>query len=96
VAPVGFRRCIVCRKLAHRDEFWRIVREGNTVKLNEGMGRSVYICRQGNCLTEALKKHRIGKALRTPLPPAMAEKLRQLASSSQSTDSSCPPGFDRS
>ncbi|MFN3361489.1 MAG: YlxR family protein [Pseudanabaenaceae cyanobacterium] len=92
MAPPLFRRCIICRKLAHRQEFWRIVREGKTVKLDQGMGRSVYICRQGTCLQEALKKNRLSKALRAPLPPDILVELRARArqgDSSPSADSSC-------
>ncbi len=83
MAPVGFRRCIVCRKLADRGEFWRIVREGTTVKLDQGMGRSVYVCRQGNCLAEALKKNRLGKALRQPIPEVLLAELQRRVSSWQ-------------
>ncbi|MCS6960746.1 MAG: YlxR family protein [Pseudanabaenaceae cyanobacterium SKYGB_i_bin29] len=88
MAPPLFRRCVICRRLAHRDEFWRIVREGNTVKLDQGMGRSVYVCRQGSCLQEALKKNRLSKALRTPLPPIVVAELRQRAASSAQANSS--------
>lgn len=83
MAAVGFRRCIICRKLADRGEFWRIVREGTTVKLDQGMGRSVYVCRQGGCLGEALKKNRLGKALRHPIPGSILGELGRRVNSSQ-------------
>ncbi len=81
MAPVGFRRCIICRRLAHRSEFWRLVRQGDEVKLNEGMGRSVYVCKGGSCLAESLKKNRLGKALRHPIPESILAELRQWVNS---------------
>ncbi|WP_017327771.1 YlxR family protein [Synechococcus sp. PCC 7336] len=74
------RRCIACGKLAPRHEFFRVVRQFETgqVQLNRGMGRSAYICRELDCLRRSQKKNRLGKALRTPVPPEIYNELQML------------------
>jgi predicted RNA-binding protein YlxR (DUF448 family) len=65
------RRCVACRTLRDRRELWRVVRqaEGGVV-LDQGMGRSAYLCPQLSCLEEARKRRRrlSNEALR-PTPP---------------------------
>lgn len=75
----NYRRCISCRKIRLKQEFWRIVRvfPSGQVQLNEGMGRSAYICPQQNCLLAAQKKNRLGRALRASVPEALYHTLRQ-------------------
>lgn len=54
----NYRRCVVCRKVALKADFWRIVRvhPSQEVHLDEGMGRSAYLCPQIECLKAARKK----------------------------------------
>lgn len=54
----NYRRCISCYKVAERKEFLRIIRTypAQKVVLDDGMGRSAYICPQGQCLNLAQKK----------------------------------------
>lgn len=54
----NYRRCISCRKVGLKDEFWRIVRvfPSGKVQLDQGMGRSAYICPETSCLQAAQKK----------------------------------------
>ncbi|KAB8333374.1 YlxR family protein [Scytonema tolypothrichoides VB-61278] len=75
----NYRRCISCRKIGLKQEFWRIVRvfPSGQVQLDEGMGRSAYICPQQNCLLAAQKKNRLGRALRASVPEALYHTLRQ-------------------
>ena len=75
----NYRCCISCRKKAHRQEFWRVVRQfpSHTIALDEGMGRSAYLCPSEQCLKLAQKKKRLGRALRAPVPPAVYDKLLQ-------------------
>jgi predicted RNA-binding protein YlxR (DUF448 family) len=42
-------------------------------------GRSVYVCRQGDCLKQALamKAKRLHRALKRPIPNAILEALKQ-------------------
>lgn len=72
------RRCVVCRTLRDRRELWRVVRqaEGGVV-LDQGMGRSAYLCPQLSCLEEARKRRRLQRALRCPLDERLLDVLMQ-------------------
>ena len=54
----NYRRCISCRRVALKQEFWRIVRvyPSGELQLDQGMGRSAYLCPQASCLQAAKKK----------------------------------------
>ncbi|PZO20693.1 MAG: DUF448 domain-containing protein [Leptolyngbya foveolarum] len=90
MAQKNHRLCISCRQTAHRDTLWRIVRTfpSRHVSLNDGMGRSAYLCRNPQCLENAQKKNRLGKALRSPVPPEIYKELHNLLiqRSSEQTD----------
>jgi len=75
----NYRRCISCRQAQLKEEFWRIVRvfPSRQVQLNEGMGRSAYICPQASCLSAAQKKNRLGRSLHASVPDALYETLWQ-------------------
>jgi uncharacterized protein len=75
----NYRRCISCRRVALKEEFWRIVRafESGTVQLDEGMGRSAYICPQTSCLQAAQKKNRLGRSLHATVPETLYQTLWQ-------------------
>jgi uncharacterized protein len=73
------RRCVSCRRVADRTEFWRVVANhpSQTVQIDMGMGRSAYLCPQETCLVAAQKKNRLGRALKA----AVSEEIyQQLAS----------------
>jgi predicted RNA-binding protein YlxR (DUF448 family) len=74
---VNYRRCVSCRRIGHKSEFWRIVRvhPDQTVQLDEGMGRSAYLCRDPECLRAAQKKNRLGRSLKTAVPEAIYQTL---------------------
>ncbi|HAC62310.1 MAG TPA: DUF448 domain-containing protein [Cyanothece sp. UBA12306] len=73
----NYRRCISCRKLALKQDFWRIVRlyPSYEVKLDQGMGRSAYLCPQESCLDNASKKNRLGRVLKATVPKSIYESL---------------------
>lgn len=75
----NYRRCVSCRRVALKQEFWRIVRvfPSGQVQLDEGMGRSAYMCPQPCCLTASQKKDRLGRSLRASVPPALYQTLWQ-------------------
>lgn len=83
----NYRRCLSCRKVAPKNTFWRIVRvyPSRQVQLDEGMGRSAYLCPQAVCLTAAQKKNRLGRSLRTAIPEQLYETLWQRLATSQQT-----------
>ena len=73
------RRCVTCRLVANKAEFWRIVRTfpDCIVTLNVGIGRSVYICKTQACLKGAEKKDRLSRSLKAPVPAALYHKLHE-------------------
>ncbi|MBD2774873.1 DUF448 domain-containing protein [Iningainema tapete] len=76
----NYRRCISCRKVGLKQEFWRVVRvygESGQLQLDEGMGRSAYICPLESCLEAAQKKNRLGRSLRASVPSALYQTLWQ-------------------
>ena len=75
----NYRRCVSCRKLESKQAFWRIVRvyPSRQVQLDQGMGRSAYLCPQATCLTAAQKKNRLGRSLRALVPEQLYETLWQ-------------------
>ena len=75
----NYRRCVSCRKLGPKHEFWRVVRQctDGSVSLDNGMGRSAYLCPKADCLRLAQKKNRLGRALKAPVPDALWATLWQ-------------------
>jgi predicted RNA-binding protein YlxR (DUF448 family) len=99
----NYRRCVSCRKVAAKEEFWRIVRlyPSHQVQLDQGMGRSAYLCPQASCLKIAQKKNRLGKALRAAVPAELYQILwqritigssQELNSDSKQSDGQSPQG----
>ncbi len=75
----NYRRCVACRKVAPKMDFWRVVRvyPSQAVHLDEGMGRSAYLCPQLECLKAARKKNRLGRALKAVVSDSLYEDLEQ-------------------
>jgi len=72
------RRCVSCRELLDRQQLWRIVRlaEGG-IGLDQGMGRSAYLCPNQVCLEEAKRRKRLQRALRCQVAETIVETLEQ-------------------
>ena len=72
------RRCAACRRLADRTTLWRVIRDHEDgVVLDEGFGRSAYLCKSAHCLEEAIRRKRLQKALRCTVSPAITTALEQ-------------------
>ncbi|WP_013325296.1 YlxR family protein [Gloeothece verrucosa] len=73
------RRCVSCRQIATKDNFLRIVRvyPSRQVQLDQGMGRSAYLCPKASCLKEARHKNRLSRALKTPVPESIYQLLSE-------------------
>jgi uncharacterized protein len=72
------RRCVVCRRLTDRRELWRVIRlAGGGLALDEGMGRSAYLCPSHACLEEARRRRRLPRALRCPVPDSILARLEE-------------------
>ncbi|GBO56353.1 hypothetical protein APA_4683 [Pseudanabaena sp. lw0831] len=48
----------------------------NQIQLDHGMGRSAYLCKKLECLQLAQKKNRLGRSLRTQIPPEIFDILK--------------------
>ncbi len=58
------RKCCACGKISDRNDFIRILREHNSgeyiiVPNNKQFGRSIYLCKNPDCLKTAIKKKRL-------------------------------------
>ncbi|KGG28619.1 MULTISPECIES: YlxR family protein [unclassified Prochlorococcus] len=72
------RRCVTCRQLLDRQQLWRVIRDHQEgVVLDEGMGRSAYLCPNEACLEEALRRKRLQKTLRCQVPKSVVEVLQK-------------------
>ena len=72
------RRCVSCRKLLNRKQLIRITRDfQDGVVLEDGMGRSAYLCQNKDCIEEACRRKRIQKALRCQIPESVLELLQK-------------------
>lgn len=81
--PPNYRRCVSCRQVAPKNSFLRVVRvfPAGTVQLDQGAGRSAYLCPQMSCLQMAQKKNRLGRSLKATVPPEIYQLLEQRLSS---------------
>jgi predicted RNA-binding protein YlxR (DUF448 family) len=71
---VPTRTCVACRTARPKRELRRIVRtpSGEIVFDPTGRlaGRGAYVCHDTDCLTKAIDKGALSRALETPLPQA--------------------------
>jgi len=57
------------------------------VKLDQGMGRSAYLCPNASCLKQAEKKNRLGKVLKAPIPNDLYQMLQARLEAEQGCES---------
>jgi predicted RNA-binding protein YlxR (DUF448 family) len=78
-SPDPLRRCVSCRGLFPRSQLWRVIRIAGSedITLDQGMGRSAYLCRQADCLQHARRKQRFSQALKTSVPSQVYDELEQ-------------------
>ena len=71
-------RCVTCRALLDRQQLLRVIRlaEGG-MALDEGMGRSAYLCPTESCFEEAKRRKRLQKALRCQVSDSIYAALEQ-------------------
>lgn len=70
------RRCVACRRLADRRELWRVIRLADGgLALDQGMGRSAYLCPTLPCLEDTRRRRRLQRALRCPVPDSVLVDL---------------------
>ncbi|APD48461.1 YlxR family protein [Synechococcus sp. CS-602] len=72
------RRCVSCRQLLDRRLLLRVVRlPAKQVVLDEGMGRSAYLCASLECLEEARRRKKLQRALRCQVADSIHTALQQ-------------------
>ena len=81
------RRCVSCRQLLDRRQLWRVIRlaEGGMV-LDQGMGRSAYLCPNRDCLEEARRRRKLQKALRCQVADSIVATLEQRLHATRAAD----------
>ena len=88
-----YRRCVSCRKVAAKQEFWRVVKchPTNTIAIDLGdtwmQGRSAYLCPAASCLQLAQKKNRLGRSLKAAISNDIYHQLGTLKFTLRSEDS---------
>ena len=64
------RRCISCRTTFDRNNLFKITNDHKLgIMLNQGMGRSAYICKTKKCFTDSRLHKKLQKALKSNLNP---------------------------
>jgi predicted RNA-binding protein YlxR (DUF448 family) len=83
----NYRRCVACRQVALKQSFWRVVRvyHNHQVQLDQGTGRSAYLCPNIECLKAAQKKNRLGRSLKVAIPESIYQRLWERLTSEQLT-----------
>jgi predicted RNA-binding protein YlxR (DUF448 family) len=73
------RTCVACRTAREKRELLRVVRtpDGRVVADPTGRlnGRGAYVCRSGDCITNAISRGALSRALETPVPAGLREEL---------------------
>jgi predicted RNA-binding protein YlxR (DUF448 family) len=73
------RTCVSCRTARQKREFLRVVRAPDgTISIDStgrANGRGAYLCADGSCWANALKKKSIERALSAPLTPEVRAYL---------------------
>ena len=74
------RKCAGCAELKDQKDLIRItyIKESDEVIINNDskkFGRSVYLCYNKSCKEKALKKNKLEKALKRPIPDNLKGKL---------------------
>ena len=74
------RQCCACRCYKKKDELFRITRDYKTKDIilninNKISGRSVYVCKNIECLSNALRKRKIESSLKIIVTDSIKEKL---------------------
>ena len=64
------RRCISCRTTFDRNSLFKITNDHKLgTVLNQGMGRSAYICKSKKCCTDSKLQKKLQKSLKSILNP---------------------------
>ena len=72
------RRCVACRQLLDRSMLLRVIRDHQDgVLLDQGMGRSAYLCPSEACFEEARRRKKLQKSLRCQVSDDVMTALQE-------------------
>lgn len=74
------RQCVCCKQYKDKQELIRITKDYKTAEIainndNSVTGRSLYVCKNEECVANLLKKKRIEHILSAEIPENIKEKL---------------------
>ena len=75
------RTCAVGRRKALKSEFIKIVKTANGIMLDNSYkinGRSVYICKENDCINKAIKTKVVNRAFKKEVPEDIYKELKSL------------------
>lgn len=82
IRKVPMRTCVACQTTRPKRELVRVVRTvaGTLVIDRRGKisGRGAYLCPDPACVDQALKSHKLERALEVPLSDELIEELRAI------------------
>ena len=67
------RQCVSCREIKNKEDLIKITKDfkTNEIKVNQEndvQGRSVYLCKNEECIEKAFKKNRIERLIKSKTP----------------------------
>jgi len=80
------RTCAACRKKADKREFIKIVKVGDEISidyLQKKNGRSVYLCKNEDCIKKAVKTRALNRAFKRQIEDKIYEELVSFEKPSQ-------------
>lgn len=77
------RKCAACSKIQDRNNMVRIMKKHGSNEVfinpdNKTFGRSVYICKNGECLKKVLKKNKISKIIKINLEENVIKQIESV------------------
>ncbi len=76
---IPMRMCVGCRQMREKREMIRVIRTQDNEFLidrtGKKNGRGAYLCKNPECLDQAVKNHGLERSFRTKIPKETAEKL---------------------
>lgn len=76
------RMCAVCREVKGKDEFFRIVKQKDSISVDltgKTAGRGSYICKDGGCIEKARKARAIERSFSCKVEPCVYDALEAMA-----------------
>lgn len=74
------RKCISCRKIAAKTEFFRIVKTKDGIfadKENRLEGRGAYICKNETCISDMENKNAVARTFKMKVTPQQYKNLTE-------------------